>query len=297
VLALWGTLWPLALALPLLALLAWWAIRRSLAPLRALGAQLAARPAHAVQPVQVSQAPSELEPLVGALNDLLARIDTMLQAERRFTADAAHELRTPIAAIRAQAQVALTEPDEARRRHALRASLEGCDRATRLVEQLLTLSRLEAGAAVAMQTVDLAALARQVVGDLAPRALHKRQDLGAATEPCTVRGDATLLGVLLRNLVDNALRYSPPGARIDVTVRRAEGRALLQVEDSGPGLPADQAQRLGRRFERGLGHEESGSGLGWSIVRRIADAHGLHVDLGPSQRLGGLAVTVTGAAS
>jgi two-component system sensor histidine kinase QseC len=293
--ALWGTLWPLALALPLLALLAWWAIRRSLAPLRALGVQLAARQAHAVQPVQVAQAPSELEPLVGALNDLLARIDTMLQAERRFTADAAHELRTPIAAIRAQAQVALTEPDEARRQHALRASLEGCDRATRLVDQLLTLSRLEAGAAVAMRPVDLAALARQVVGDLAPRALHKRQDLGAATEPCTVRGDATLLGVLLRNLVDNALRYSPPGARIDVTVRSADGQALLQVEDSGPGLPADQAQRLGRRFERGLGHEESGSGLGWSIVRRIAEAHGLRVDLGASQRLGGLAVTVTTA--
>jgi len=293
--ALWGTLWPLALALPLLALLAWWAIRRSLAPLRALGAQLAARQAHAVQPVQVSQAPSELEPLVGALNDLLARIDTMLQAERRFTADAAHELRTPIAAIRAQAQVALTEPDEARRQHALRASLEGCDRATRLVEQLLTLSRLEAGAAVAMRPVDLAALARQVVGDLAPRALHKRQDLGAATEPCAVQGDATLLGVLLRNLVDNALRYSPPGARIDVTVRSADGQALLQVEDSGPGLPADQAQRLGRRFERGLGHEESGSGLGWSIVRRIAEAHGLRLGLGRSQRLGGLAVTVTTA--
>lgn len=295
--ALWGTLWPLALALPLLALLAWWAIRRSLAPLRALGSQLAARQAHAVQPVQVAQAPSELEPLVGALNDLLARIDTMLQAERRFTADAAHELRTPIAAIRAQAQVALTEPDEARRQHALRASLEGCDRATRLVEQLLTLSRLEAGAAVAMRPVDLAALARQVVGDLAPRALHKRQDLGAATEPCTVHGDATLLGVLLRNLVDNALRYSPPGARIDVTVRSAAGQALLQVEDSGPGLPADQAQRLGRRFERGLGHDESGSGLGWSIVRRIAEAHGLRVDLGRSQRLGGLVVTVTGQAS
>jgi len=295
--ALWGTLWPLALALPLLALLAWWAIRRSLAPLRALGSQLAARQAHAVQPVQLSQAPSELEPLVGALNDLLARIDTMLQAERRFTADAAHELRTPIAAIRAQAQVALTEPDEARRQHALRASLEGCDRATRLVEQLLTLSRLEAGAAVTMQPVDLAALARQVVGDLAPRALHKRQDLGAATEPCTVQGDATLLGVLLRNLVDNALRYSPRGARIDVTVRSAGGQALLQVEDSGPGLPADQAQRLGRRFERGLGHEESGSGLGWSILRRIAEAHGLRVDLGKSQRLGGLVVTVTGQAS
>jgi two-component system sensor histidine kinase QseC len=293
--ALWSTLWPLAVALPLLALLAWWAIRRSLAPLRALGTQLGARPAHALQSVVVAHAPSEVEPVVAALNELLSRIETMLQAERRFTADAAHELRTPVAAIRAQAQVALAEPDEARRQHALRATLEGCDRAARLIEQLLTLSRLEAGAAVEMRPVDLGALARQVVTELAPRALLKRQDLGVEAQPCTVRGDATLLGVLLRNLVDNALRYSPAGARIDVSVQPVQGQALLRVEDSGPGLPPEQAQRLGRRFERGLGHEESGSGLGWSIVQRIGEAHGLRVDVGRSQRLGGLAVTVTAA--
>lgn len=294
--ALWGTLWPLALALPVLALLAWWAIRRGLAPLRALGTQLVARPAHATQPVAVADAPREIEPLLGALNDLLGRIETMLQAERRFTADAAHELRTPIAAIRAQAQVALAEADDALRRHALRATLEGCDRAARLVEQLLTLARLEAGAAVAMQPVDLHALARQVVGDLAPKAMARQQDLGLAAEACVVHGDATLLAVLLRNLVDNALRYSPPGARIEVSVRAVDGRALMRVEDSGPGLSADRAQRLGRRFERGQGQDASGSGLGWSIVQRIAEAHGLQTTVGASQRLGGLAVSVTGPA-
>ena len=294
--ALWGTLWPLALALPLLALLAWWAIGRGLAPLRALGTQLAARPAHATQPVAVADAPREIEPLLGALNDLLGRIETMLQAERRFTADAAHELRTPIAAIRAQAQVALAEADDARRRHALRATLEGCDRAARLVEQLLTLARLEAGAAVVMQPVDLHALARQVVGDLAPKAMARQQDLGLAGQACVVNGDATLLAVLLRNLVDNALRYSPSGARVEVNVRTVDGQVLLQVEDSGPGLPADRAQRLGRRFERGQGQDASGSGLGWSIVQRIVEAHGLQTTVGASQRLGGLAVTVTGPA-
>jgi two-component system sensor histidine kinase QseC len=295
--ALWGTLWPLALALPVLALLAWWAIRRGLAPLRALGTQLAARPAHATQPVAVAGAPREIEPLLHALNDLLDRIETMLQAERRFTADAAHELRTPIAAIRAQAQVALAEADDARRQHALRATLEGCDRAARLVEQLLTLARLEAGAAVAMQPVDLHALARQVVGDLAPKAMARQQDLGLAGQPCVVNGDATLLAVLLRNLVDNALRYSPAGARVEVSVRGGvDGQAVLQVEDSGPGLSADRAQRLGRRFERGQGQDASGSGLGWSIVQRIAEAHGLQATVGASQRLGGLAVTVTGSA-
>ena len=294
--ALRGTLWPLALALPLIALLAWGAIRQSLAPLRRLGGELASRPAGANQPLALAPAPSELQPLVQSLNGLFGRIETMLQAERRFTADAAHELRTPIAAIRAQAQVALAEADDGLRRHALRATLEGCDRAARLVDQLLTLSRLEAGAAVPMQPVDLSALARQVVADLAPRALDKRQDLGLdADAPCVVAGDATLLGILLRNLVDNALRYSPPGARIQVALRRDGGRARLAVEDSGPGLSAEDAQRLGQRFHRGMGHDEGGSGLGWSIVRRIAEVHGLAVDVGVSPRLGGLAVTLQSA--
>ncbi len=298
--ALWGTLWPLALALPVLALLAWWAIRRGLAPLRALGRQLAARgpnTLHALDPLERRDAAAELAPLVEALNKLFARIEAMVQAERRFTADAAHELRTPIAAIRAQAQVALTESTEAPRRHALIATLEGCDRATRLVEQLLTLSRLEAGAAVAMKPLDLAALARQVVGDLAPRALSKQQDLGLdAHAPCIVSGDEALLAILLRNLIDNALLYSPPGARIDVVLHATPGRATLTVEDGGPGLDAPQAEHLGeQRFQRGLGHQESGSGLGWSIVRRIAEVHGFAIDAGRSERLGGLRVRITGA--
>jgi two-component system sensor histidine kinase QseC len=294
--ALWGTLWPLALALPLLALLAWWAIRHGLAPLRALGRQLAARAPNALDPLERRDATPELAPLIEALNGLFARIEAMVQAERRFTADAAHELRTPIAAIRAQAQVALTESAEAPRRHALAATIEGCDRATRLVEQLLTLSRLEAGAAVAMQSVDLAALARQVVGELAPRALSKEQDLGLdAATACVVSGDPTLLAVLLRNLIDNALRYSPRGARVDVALQANAGRVTLTVEDSGPGLDAGQADRLGQRFQRGLGHHESGSGLGWSIVQRIADAHHFAVEASRSERLGGLRVVVTAA--
>jgi two-component system sensor histidine kinase QseC len=295
--ALWGVLWPLALVLPLIAVLAWWAIHRGLRPLRTLGAQLASRPAHALQPVEAGQSPTELTPLVDALNGLFARIETMVHSERRFTADAAHELRTPIAAIRAQAQVAMSATDDAERRHALAATLQGCDRAARLTEQLLTLSRLEAGAAVAMQPVDLGALARQVVGELAPEALRKAQDIEVdATAPCRIDGDATLLGVLLRNLVDNALRYSPRGARIRVDVRPDAGQAVLRVEDSGPGVPETQWEALGRRFQRGQGHDESGSGLGWSIVRRIAEVHGLSLAVQRSADLGGLAVTVRGVA-
>ena len=294
--ALWGTLWPLALALPSLALLAWWAIRSGLKPLRSLGEQLAARSADALQPVGVADQPTEVAPLVQALNGVFGRIEGMLQSERRFTADAAHELRTPIAAIRAQAQVALAEADEARRGHALRATLEGCDRATRLVDQLLALSRLEAGTEMPMKPVDLSAVARQVVSDLAPKALRKQQDLGLeAAGSCMIDGDETLLAMLLRNLVDNAVRYCPRGARINVGTALHDRQAVLAVEDSGPGLSEQQIARLGQRFARGSGHDESGSGLGWSIVRRIAQVHGLRMTVDRSRRLGGLAVSVTGA--
>jgi len=216
-----------------------------------------------------------------------------MASERRFTADAAHELRTPIAAIRAQAQVALGETDAVRRRHALEATLQGCDRATRLVEQLLTLSRLEAGAAPAIAAVDLSALARRVVGDLAPQALQKRQTIELdAGEACAVKGDATLLAVLLRNLVDNAIRYSPSGAIVKVAVASRRGRAHLAIEDSGPGMTEPDRARVGERFFRVVGSGESGSGLGWSIVRRIAAAHGAQVIVGRSPQFGGLSVAV-----
>ena len=292
------TLWPMAVALPLLGLAAWWAIRHGLRPLRRLGQTLAARPATALQPLGLGGAPTEIAPIVDALDGLFARIATLLEAERRFTADAAHELRTPIAAIRAQAQVALGEADDARRRHALQATLEGCDRATRLVEQLLTLARLEADTKPSTQVVDLAAIARDVVAAAAPRSLARRQDLELdAPAACGVRGDATLLAVLVRNLVDNAVRYSPDGARVRVGVRRAGARVELAVEDGGPGLAPEQLSRLGERFFRVTGSSASGSGLGWSIVRRIAAAHGMSVDVARSAELGGLAVRVGAAAA
>jgi two-component system sensor histidine kinase QseC len=281
----------LALGLPLLALAAWGAVRSGTAPLRRLGELLAQRRPQALQPVELPHAPTELEPLLAALNGLFARIAALLEGERRFTSDAAHELRTPIAAIRAQAQVALAEADGARRAHALQATLEGCDRATRLVEQLLTLARLEAEGPVACTPVDLAALARRVAADLAPAALAKGQrfELDADT-PCPVDGNETLLAVLLRNLVDNAVRYSPEGAAVQVTLTSQPPR--LGVEDGGPGLSDADRARLGERFFRVLGQAAPGSGLGWSIVRRIAAAHGVAVEVAPSARLGGLAVTL-----
>lgn len=286
-----GTLWPMALALPLLALAVWWAVRQATQPLRALSHALAQRDPRALEPVAIVDPPAEMAPLLTALNRLFERITERAEAERRFTADAAHELRTPIAAIRAQAQVALAETDNTARIHALRATLAGCDRATRLVAQLLTLSRLEAGAAPIAAVVDLAALARRVAGELAPSAIARHQTLGLdATTACPVRGDETLLAVLLRNLIDNALRYSADGAQVSIVVQPAGKQILLQVDDSGPGMTEADRQRLGERFFRVLGSSQGGSGLGWSIVRRIAEAHRATIALTRSAALGGLAV-------
>jgi two-component system sensor histidine kinase QseC len=288
-----STLLPMALALPLLALALWWAIHHSVAPIRELGSALARRRPDALEPLAVADAPAELAPMIAALNSLLERVAVLLESERRFTADASHELRTPIAAIRAQAQVALAEADDASRRQALLHTLEGCDRAIRLVDQLLTLSRLEASSTPALQDLDLGALVRQVVADLAPQAVAKGQSLELqADNHCTLPGNATLLAVLVRNLVDNAVRYSPRGARVSVTVHGQSQGVALCVEDSGPGLAEDDRRRLGERFFRVTGSGESGSGLGWSIVRRIAAVHGLRLDANPSTALGGLAVTV-----
>ncbi|EHR69137.1 signal transduction histidine kinase [Burkholderiales bacterium JOSHI_001] len=286
---------PAALALPLLALAGWWSVRWGLAPLRALSGQLRQRQPQALQPVAVADAPTEMAPLLEALNQLFGRIATLIEHERRFTADAAHELRTPIAAIRTQAQVALGAVVDEERRHALLQTLAGCDRATHLVQQLLTLSRLEGQAVVGAGSpvVDLAVLARQVAADLGRGALAHRQQLELdAPAPCPVRGDEALLGVLLRNLLDNALRYSPDGAPVRLSLTRDAAGTRLQLEDGGPGLAdADQA-RLGERFFRVLGTGADGSGLGWSIVRRIAATQGASITTGRSASLGGLAVNV-----
>lgn len=288
-----GTLQPLALALPLLALAVGWAVHRGLKPLRELSRRLAARAPQAVEPVQLPGAPSELEPLLQELNGLFARSGELVRSERRFTADAAHELRTPIAAIRAQAQVALGESDDAARRHALQAALAGCDRAAHLVDQLLTLARLEAGPAMPAQALDFEALVRHEVAALAAGALDKHQPLDLQAAPCQVPAQPALAAVLVRNLVDNAIRYSPPGAAVHVEVGRSG--LLLRVQDGGPGLPPEGLDRLGERFYRALGSGADGSGLGWSIVRRIAAVQGWRVDVGRSAALGGLDVRVAAA--
>lgn len=287
-------LWPLLIALPLFALATWWSVRVGLLPVRHLSESLGNRPAQAMDPVPQQGMPPELLPLVAALNALLARISRMVILERQFTADAAHELRTPIAGIRAQAQVALGAGSNAPERdHALQLTLAGCDRATRLVEQLLTLARLEASGTSHTPPVDLTGVARCVAGTLAPGALARKQELElVAADSCPVAADEALLGVLVRNLVDNALRYSPDGAKVLLAVRNDHGAVEFTVQDSGPGMTPEQMQRLGERFYRVLGNEQPGSGLGWSIVRRLVDVFGAQVAVTRSEALGGLSVTV-----
>jgi len=288
-----GVLTPLLYALPALAVLGWLAVRRGLQPLRSLSQALGQRQPQATEPLQMADTPQEIAPVVQSLNALFERIGQMLETERRFTADAAHELRTPIAAIRVQAQVALgAAGDDAQRQQALLRTLEGCDRATHLVAQLLTLSRLEAAGSQSVTVVNLSSIAHRVAATLAHQALTRQQELTLdAPQPGLIAADDTLTGVLVRNLLDNALRYSPEGAKITLRVTNANGRVCLQVDDSGPGLaPADLA-RLGERFFRALGSAQSGSGLGWSIVRRIAAVQQAQVQVSASG-LGGLCVQV-----
>jgi two-component system sensor histidine kinase QseC len=293
--ALRGTLLPMAVALPLLAMALWWAVYRSVQPLRRLGRSLTLRQPEDLHPLALDSTPTEMAPMVDALNGLFERIAELLESERRFTADASHELRTPIAAIRAQAQVALGEADDALRRHALHNTMVGCDRAIHLVEQLLTLSRLEATALPVMAMLNLSALTRQAVAEVAARAVGKSQSLEfEGQESCQFAGNEALLSVLVRNLVDNAVRYCPHAARIRITLRCNGARIDLCVEDSGPGLSDADLLRLGERFFRVAGSQENGSGLGWSIVLRIAEVHQLTLRAERSADLGGLAVHVLG---
>ncbi len=288
-----GFLPPLTIALPLLLIGVWWNVRSGLQPLQRLRQALLSRDTQTLTPVTLPHTPQEVQPLLVALNDLLQRLGLRIEAERRFTADAAHELRTPIAAIRAQAQVALgSDANDAVRHQALQDTLAGCDRASRVVEQLLTLARVEGSQSLSAELFQVDQLLQQVMADLTPEALRRHQHLELiAPEPLTVRGQSTLWHILLRNLIDNALRYSPEGATVRIQAHRCGTDQLeVTVQDSGLGLSPEHLARLGERFFRVLGTSASGSGLGWSIVRHIATLQQIDVQVAKSVDLGGLKV-------
>jgi two-component system sensor histidine kinase QseC len=284
-------LMPLIVALPLLGLLVWWAVRGGMRPLDSMAEQIARRAPDRLEPLDAGGAPAELRPLLERLNSLFAQVARSLENERRFTADAAHELRTPLAAIRAQAQVALGVADENERRAVLRKVIEGCDRTARLMEQLLTLARLDAPVVPAAESVALRSLAAQTLAELAPRALARQIDIGLEDGPqATIRGNPGLLQVLLRNLVDNAIRYTPAGGRVGVSVTIAADAVRLAVSDTGPGIPEGERVRVTDRFYRIAGGDAEGSGLGLSIVARIVELHGAALTI--SRGLTGTGTTV-----
>ena len=276
---------PALFGLPLLAAWVWLATRRGLAPLAAVADEIASREPARLHALTPKQAPEEIRPLVQAINDLFARVAAAIEAERRFTADAAHELRTPLAALDAQAQVALRAQDEAERRRAIEQLRLGVGRAGRLIGQLLTLARLDPEKGLTKRAVALHDLTEEVCARLGPMAIDKDVTLELETEPTIVAGDPDMLRVLIRNLLDNALRYTPTGGRVAVSLA---GRTLT-VADTGPGIPAAERERVFDRFHRLAGQETEGSGLGLSIVRRIAELHDADISLDDADG-GGLAV-------
>jgi two-component system, OmpR family, sensor kinase len=295
-----STVAPIVIAAPLLMLVVWWVVSRSLAPVARVRGQVAAREADDLSPLSDSDLPEEVRPLVRELNLLFDRVRKAFEAQQHFVADAAHELRSPLAALKLQVQGLQRAPDEAGRALAETRLVAGIDRATRLVEQMLALARHEASAAAGTrpEPVSLAETARLAISDVVTAAHLRGIDIGIVrSDPAQVSGDAEALRTLLRNLLDNAVRYSGAGGRVDVAVEADNaGRATLGISDSGPGIPPGEHARVFDRFYRRAGTGPPGSGLGLAIVKGVADAHGATLTLGSGAGGFGLKVVVTFAA-
>jgi two-component system OmpR family sensor kinase len=288
------TLIPYGVLLPLFAALIWLVVIRELRPLDDLARSVGARTPDDLHPFIAGGIPAELRPLVRSLNDLLARLQAALSAQRDFIADAAHELRTPLTALQLQTQLVERATGDAQRTAALGDLKQGLSRTIHTVHQLLTLARQEPGAAEPeLAPVALADLVRQVLADHATLAAAKNIDLGAtAIDPAArVTGDGDALSTLLANLVSNAVRFTPSAGRIDVSCGVADQRPFLEVADSGPGIPAAERGRVFDRFYRHGGEESPGSGLGLAIVRTIANRHAATIRLGDAPA-GGLLVRI-----
>ncbi|WP_019210159.1 quorum sensing histidine kinase QseC [Yersinia massiliensis] len=266
---------PWVIALPIMVLLLIWLVTRELAPLKRLAKRLHQRQPEDETPLPLDDIPSEVKPLVEALNSLFARTGDMLVRERRFTSDAAHELRSPLAALKVQTDVALLAQDDTEvREHALSNLTEGIDRATRLVDQLLTLSRLDSLSGLDdVQDIALQDVLQTGVMDKYHKARASGVELmlDIRQTPPPRRAQPLLLALLVRNLLDNAIRYSPQGSTVKITL----DAHYFSIEDDGPGVSAEYLQRLGERFFRPPGQAQTGSGLGLSIVQRIAALHGM----------------------
>jgi len=278
---------PQFVIIPLAVILVWFGLSKGLRPLTRLRQTIETREPADLSPIATRRVPEELEPLVEAFNAMLERMKRNVDAQHRFIADAAHQMRTPLTGLKTQAQLAVRQTDPAELRHALRQIASGADRVARLVNQLLTLARTEAGE-LAQQThepLDLESLLRDVVEDWVMAALDRNIDLGfEAGGEARIMGSEFLLRELIKNLIDNALRYTPPGGHVTCRVVKDRDLVILEVEDDGVGLTEEQAEMVFERFYRVDDASSEGSGLGLAIVREISNQHHANASLRPNPK-------------
>jgi len=294
-----NTLSPLLLALPIMAMLIWAVVGHALAPLQRVAQEVSMREPDSLYPIDDAGTPLEIQGLLSSLNKLFSRLRSVVRRERQFTADAAHELRTPLAALKTHLQVARARSAESSTPESLDQALEGVDRATHSVEQLLMLARADAQQTKALMNapVDLREIALGVVSSLSQQAFDRSIDLGVDLPGAvTVQGDATALHLMVGNLVDNAVRYTPMGGMVTVSAGSEQEEAWIEVRDDGVGVAVEEREKIFDRFHRGVGEQAAGakgSGLGLSIVKRIIELHGARIVLGDGLDGKGLGVRVT----
>ncbi len=289
-------LYIMLLTFPLSGLLIWIIIGRGLDSLEKVAEEVANRAPTHLEPVDLHEVPEEIKPVIDELNKLFYRLKEGFEREKRFAADAAHELRTPLAALKAQAQVALNSSDIEEKNHALQKLIASVNRSTHIVQQLLTMSRLvpEATSLNDDDDVNLGKLTREMLAMLAPSAVEKQIELEFESDDKIPRinGNPTALGILIRNLVDNAIRYCGENGRVIVRLLKQNNELVLEVSDNGPGIPPELQARVFERFFRVLGNKSPGSGLGLAIVQQICDLHGGRVVLDSPKTGTGLIVRV-----
>lgn len=280
----------LLITYPIFGLLVWFIISLALRSVTRVTTEISNRASTYLEPVQLTEIPTEIKPLVAELNQLFIRLKLAFERNKRFAADAAHELRTPLAALKTHAQVALKSDNEDDRTKALQKVIESVNRSSHVVAQLLTLSRLgEEEALTDVKPLDLHKLATEIIAYLAPHALEKNIEIELLPSPpyATVLGNDTALGILIRNVVDNAIRYTPENGAVYVSILETNTQIIFRVTDTGPGIPMELRERVFERFYRMLGTKASGSGLGLAIVTQITALHHGTINLGePSNGIG-----------
>ena len=292
-----NSLWPLLLALPFFALVIWLTVGSGLKPLQQLAIKIERRDPNSLVPISAESVPKEVVVMVEALNRLFSRVQSALDNERQFTANAAHELRTPLAALKAMAQAKQLSDPDGEHQAFLEQIVHGVDRTSHLLEQLLNLARMESQSMTMrhLQEVDLCRQVLEALSEIGPRAFDRDIELSyeGAEKGVMVLGYAPALQILIRNLIDNAIRYTPASGQVRLTIEDDAGEVRLIIEDTGPGIPDEQISRVFQRFKRGEDAKAEGSGLGLSIVRRIIELHQGRIALENLERVSGLRVRVS----